>query len=281
MLALGLALGLLSAIAIGWAYTWQHDAAAGMEPLSLRHPIRAIRLLIRHRGWLIGLGLESGGWLLYVAALRLAPLALVQGVSAAGIAVLALLAARGHPRRLSGRTQLATALAVGGLVLLSLSLVGVHVVDHRPQAVAAVGWLVACGVAAAALWFLPLGVPRAAALGLASGAFFAGGDISVKLFVEGGWWLVALGPMIGFYVLGTLCLQSAFQHGDALTGAGISTLATNALPIAAGFVLFGESLPSGARGVAQVAGFATIVAGAILLADVKAPGQAIAATASG
>jgi hypothetical protein len=270
---LGLALSLVSAIAISWAYTWQHDAASGMEPLSLRRPLRAARLLLSHRGWLIGLGLETVGWLLYAAALRLAPLALVQGVTASGIAVLALITAHGRPSQLARREQLAVVASVLGLVLLSLSLVGVDVTDRTPNAIAAVVWLLACAGGATALWVVPMPVPRAAALGLASGVFFAAGDICLKLVVEGGWWIVAGVPMIAFYAVGTLCLQSAFQHGDALTGAGLATLATNALPIAAGFVLFGESLPGGIRSVAQLAGFVAIVGGAILLADKRQPSE--------
>jgi hypothetical protein len=267
MLAAGLALSLVSSVAIAWAYTWQHDAASGMEHLSVRHPVRAARLLLRDRGWVIGLGLETGGWLLYAAALRLAPLALVQGISAGGIAVLALLSVRGRPSLLSGREQLAVALAVVGLLLVSLSLVGVQVSDKQPRALATVLWLIVSAAVAVALWVLPLRIPKVAALGLASGFFFANGDICLKLAVGGGWWIAAGVPMIAVYALGTLCMQSAFQHGDALTGAGLATLATNALPIAAGFVLFGESLPSGARGVAQVAGFAVMIGSAILLAD--------------
>ena len=38
------------------------------------------------------------------------------------------------------------------------------------------------------------------------------------------------------YAAGTSVLQAAFQHGSALTAAGIATLVTNAVPIAAGFV---------------------------------------------
>ena len=51
-------------------------------------------------------------------------------------------------------------------------------------------------------------------------------------------------------------LQSAYQRGDALTAAGTATMVTNAVPIAAGFVLFGETLPHGPRAVLQVAAFA-------------------------
>jgi hypothetical protein len=66
-------------------------------------------------------------------------------------------------------------------------------------------------------------------------------------------------------------LQAAFQHGSALTAAGIATLVTNAVPIAAGFVLFDEALPPGIRGALQIAAFASIVASAGLLGSPAAP----------
>jgi hypothetical protein len=103
---------------------------------------------------------------------------------------------------------------------------------------------------------------RAAALGLAAGLFFSDGDIAAKLVSFG---LVALLPLVACYAAGTSVLQAAFQHGSALTAAGIATLVTNAVPIAAGFVLFDEALPRGARGALQIAAFASIVASAGLL----------------
>jgi drug/metabolite transporter (DMT)-like permease len=72
--------------------------------------------------------------------------------------------------------------------------------------------------------------------------------------------------LIVFYAAGTAVLQAAFQRGGALTTAGLSTLLTNALPIAAGMVLFHEPLPSGFVGAARVAAFAAVIAGAVLLA---------------
>ena len=60
-------------------------------------------------------------------------------------------------------------------------------------------------------------------------------------------------------------LQSAYQRGDALTAAGTATMVTNAVPIAAGFVLFGETLARGIRAVLQIAAFASIVASAVAL----------------
>ena len=61
-------------------------------------------------------------------------------------------------------------------------------------------------------------------------------------------------------------LQLAFQRGRVLETAGLSTLVNNIIPIAGGLFLFHEALPGGAAGVARLASFAAVVAGAVLLA---------------
>src|SRR5436190_3242576 len=112
-----------------------------MPELSLRRPVEAVRLLLRNRPWLLSFGVESAGWLLYLGALRLAPLSLVQGVGASGIAALAIFSAHGHPRRLPRRQQAAVVAGVIGLVLLALSLVNTTQVDRKPSAYAVAIWL--------------------------------------------------------------------------------------------------------------------------------------------
>ena len=77
--------------------------------------------------------------------------------------------------------------------------------------------------------------------------------------------VAALLSLIVAYALGTSILQAAYQHGSALTTAGLATLATNAVPIAAGFVVFGEKLPEGAKGAVQIAAFASLVVSAVCL----------------
>jgi len=263
-------LALVSALAVNWAYAREHRAASAMPPLSVRHPVRSTRLLLGNRGWVIGFGTESAGWLVYVTALWLAPLSLVQAVSASGIAVLAFFSVHGRLSRLSRRERLAVGIALAGLVLLALSLVGTSPSSHTPNAVGVVVWLGVSAAAAAALVAVRLPFSRAAALGLAAGLLFSDGDVSAKLISSGGIWLLALVSLVACYAAGTLTLQSAFQYGNALTAAGIATLVTNAAPIAAGFLLFGESLPPGGRGALQVAAFGTIVASAALLAGAGA-----------
>ena len=268
---IGLTVVFASALVTNTAYSLEHDAVAALPSLSPRRPVRSAKLLLGDRRWLLAFGAETAGWLMYVAAVRLAPLSLVQAVAASGVAVLAFATARGPPSRLARREQVAVVLAVAGLVLLALPLVDTAESDQRPAVLGVVIWLAACGGGAVLLIATPMRFARAASLGLAAGLLFADGDISAKLVGYGGWWLVALASLIVAYAVGTSVLQWAYQRGDALTAAGLATMATNAVPIAAGFVLFGETLPHRGRAVLQIAAFACLVASAVALGRQQAP----------
>ena len=167
---IGLTLAFVSALLTNTAYSFEHDAAAALPPLSPRRPFRSVEFLLRDRRWLTAFAAESAGWLMYVAALRLAPLALVQAVTASGVAVLAFATARGHPSRLARRERFAVVLALAGLTLLALSIVGTTESDRPPEVVRIVIWLAACGGGAALLIALPTRFARAASLGLAAAA---------------------------------------------------------------------------------------------------------------
>ena len=84
--------------------------------------------------------------------------------------------------------------------------------------------------------------------------------------VAGGAALFFVPALLACHGLAFVALQLGFQRGGALATAGVATLFTNALPIAAGTVLFHEGLPGGALGALRVAAFAGVVAGAALLA---------------
>ena len=158
---IGLTLAFVSALVTNTAYSLEHDAAVALPPLSPRRPFRSAKFLLRDRRWLIAFAAESAGWLMYVAALRLAPLALVQAVTASGVAVLAFATARGHPSRLAPRERLAVVLAIAGLTLLALSLVGTTESDRPPAVVGITIWLAACGGGAALLVATPAPFARA------------------------------------------------------------------------------------------------------------------------
>jgi hypothetical protein len=262
-----LVLALASTTLTNIAYLREHDAAAALPALSLRRPLHSAHVLLTDRSWLLGFALEGAGFALYVSALALAPLSLVQSVAAGGIGILAFVSARMSHHRL-GRSELAGVwISMVGLLALAISLAGGSSEGTGGETGEILLWLGA--TAAAAVFALVLGRRfgwRGVAYGIAGGLFFSIGDISVKIATQGGVRTAfAVGVVIG-YSLGTAFLQLGYQKRGALTVAGIATLLTNALPIAAGSVVLGESVPSGAYGVLRILAFAAVTAGAILLA---------------
>lgn len=279
---LALLLALASTALINIAYLREHDAAAALPALSLRRPLHSAHVLLTDRSWLIGFALESGGFLLYVVALALAPLALVQSIAAGGIGILAFASARMSRRRL-GRHELAgVVLSTLGLLSLAVSLAGGSGEGSGGTIAGILVWFgITTGAAVVALALGRRFGELAVAEGLAGGLLFSIGDISVKVATLGGArYLFAIGVVLG-YSLGTGLMQLGYQRGGALTVAGLATLVTNALPIAAGAVVLGEPVPSGLFGALRLLAFVAVTAGAVLLARpdgaaVAEPGPAVA-----
>jgi len=262
-----LVLALVSTALTNIAYLREHDAAAALPTLSLRRPLHSVHVLLTDLSWLLGFALEGAGFALYVAALALAPLSLVQSVAAGGIGILAFVSGRMRHRHL-GRGQLAGVwIAMLGLLALAVSLIGGSGEGTGGTTGEILLWLGA--TAAAAIVALALGRRfgwSGVAYGIAGGLLFSIGDISVKISTQGGIRTAfAVGVVTG-YSLGTFSLQLGYQKTRALTVAGIATLLTNALPIAAGSVVLGEPVPSGALGALRILAFVAVTAGAILLA---------------
>jgi hypothetical protein len=262
----GLGLALLSAGCLNWGFLRQHGTAAGMPPLSIRRPLVSLRLLFANLRWLTGFFVGIAGWALYVAALKLAPLSLVQAVSAGGIGLLALLVERTTDARLSRREWSGVAAAVLGLLLLGLSLAGGETAGRHGSA-ATVGLWIAVSLVVAAVSVGPAAsrLAAGAGFGLAAGVLYAAGDVATKAAVGGGAALLFTAAVLACHGLAFVSLQLGFQRGSALATAGVSNLAMNALPIAAGTLLFRESLPGGAAGAVRLLAFAAVVAGAALL----------------
>jgi hypothetical protein len=261
----GLALALAAALALNIGFFVQHGATNAMSSLSPRHPLRSTRLLVTNRQWMIGYATGWLGWGLYIAALSLAPLSLVQAVAAGGVGVLAFLAHRlGTP--LGSRERLGAWIAVGGLLLLGLSLTA-HVGAARGAQSATLLVVTLIGAVAAGLLACLTGRSARAgvSMGCAAGLFFGVGDLATKGAVSGN------GPLFvpilaASTAFGFVCLQLAFQRGRVLETAGLSVLVNNMIPIVGGLLLFHEALPGGLAGASRLASFVAVVVGAVLLA---------------
>jgi hypothetical protein len=270
MLAAGLLLALLSTVALNSGFYVQHTAAGGLAQLTLRHPIASLSALFTNRRWVVGFVTGLAGWGLYIVALGLAPLSLVQATSAGGVGLLALLVRVGGVR-LSARERVAVVASVVGLLLLGLSLPAGTAHAGRVGWALPLTWGLASLLAAAVAAVPAARVLRpGAGLAVASGLLYAAGDVATKAAVSG------IEPAVLFALLLPLChglafvsLQLAFQRGSALATAGVSSLLTNVLPIVAGLAVFGERMPAGLPGVLRALGFAGAVLGAALLAGME------------
>jgi hypothetical protein len=250
------------------AYLREHDASAALPPLSLRRPVHSLQLVLASRAWLRGFAMECGGFACYAGAVALASLALVQTIGAGGVGVLAFAGARLHGRRLAPRARIGVGLSVLGLIALGVSLVGSSGQDGHGALTGILGWMAGCGLMAALALVVGLerGTP-AVADGIAGGLLFSIGDLSTKIATQGGARFAFAITLVLGYLLGTSLLQVGYQRGTALTVAGLASLLTNALPIIAGTVVLHEPVPTGALGVARVAAFVLVIAGAVLLSE--------------
>jgi drug/metabolite transporter (DMT)-like permease len=279
--AIALPVALVSTILTNVAYLIEHDAAAALPKLSLRQPIHSAKLLVENRAWMKGFVLESMGFGLYVVAVALASLALVQSVGAGGIGVLAVAASRVRGQPLTRRERWGASLAGAGLFALGISLIGGSGSGGSGSTGAILLWLGASAAAAAlVVAFGRGGAHRAAAAGIAGGLCFSIGDISTKAATQGGMRVLFAVTIVLGYAFGTGLLQIGYQSGGALTVAGIATLLTNALPIAAGSIVFDESIPAGFYGAARIFAFAAVTIGAFLLARPRNPSPTPAAAAA-
>jgi hypothetical protein len=102
---------------------------------------------------------------------------------------------------------------------------------------------------------------------------YAAGDVASKAAVHGGLALAFVPAVLAAHGLAFMALQLSFQRGGALPTIGVSTLLTNALPIAAGLAIFGETLPGGALGVVRAVAFVLVVVGAGALAARPRPAE--------
>jgi hypothetical protein len=267
---LGLVLAVASAVAINGGYVLQHQHASSLPPLTLRRPVHSLLLLFRSGRWLTGFLAGIGGWALYVAALALAPLSLVQACAAGGIGVLAI-----GIGKLARYEKIGVGSAFAGLALLGLSL-GSHT-DKGHAGWPAVAVWIAVSLVVAGLVAGPGSrqLASGAGLGIAAGVLYAAGDVGTKSAVGLGWSLLFVPVLLACHGLAFICMQFAFQRGGRLTTAGLAVLWTNALPIVAGTVVFAESLPAGWRGAARVAAFLLVLVGAVALSRQTADGAPV------
>ena len=241
-------------LAFNWSWVAQHTITSQLPKLTIREGRRSLGILFGDRRWRFAFLVGLAGWALYIFALRLAPLSLVQAVSAGGLGLLAILAQRAEGAPLPRREWAGVGLAVLGLDLpLRLARGRLERTAVPANWLAVAAWfvgslvLVAIAVGPAARLLAP-----GAGWGIAAGLTYAAADVGTKEAVHGGMLLLFIAPVWACHGLAFCLIQLAFQRGRALATAGLSSFCTNALPIVGGIAIFHERTPPGALGVIRV-----------------------------
>jgi hypothetical protein len=258
---LGIILALASAGFFAAGYVGQHRAVAVLEPLSVARPLVAGRALLSNRGWLLAIGSNTAGWGIYIAAIALAPLSIVQAVCAGSVGALALVSRRS--RTTSGKESVYAIVACAGLVLVLVSSGTATNSTHAEAGTVALWVSIALVGGFLALALSPRSM-RGAAFGALSGCCYGAGDVATKAVFSGSPLFVPV--VIVCAIGGFVALHLAYQRSSLLASAGVSSLFTNATPIVAGVVIFGETATSSVSTSMRAVGFAAVLIGAVGLA---------------
>jgi drug/metabolite transporter (DMT)-like permease len=283
----GLGFGLASAFATNVGFLMRHRGAVAAPDVDVRHPLRSGRDLFRSKWWAIGFAVAFGAWTCHVMALKLAPLSLVQAVLASGFVLLGIAAERWFGFHLRKRDWAGIGLTAAGLALLAVT-----AAETKPggaQSSYGLGAAIAFEAALVGVGALLLASPRlrrasgqhGVLLGAGSGLLFTVTHIAIKALskeLHPGDPSSFLTPWIPLVILAALAAFFAsarsLQIGEAVPVIAVTGVASNLSAMLAGVVVFGDPLGHSPLLVAlRIAAFALVIfAAALMPAPVRASG---------
>jgi len=279
---IGLLLALATAFASVLGFLYKHRGAVESPPVEMSRPVRTSLALFRSRAYTLGILIAMGGWGLHVAALSLAPISLVQSVIAGGLVLLTVTADRLFAHEVSRREWIGVALAAAGLAFLAATLEGTGNSAHSDyENDRFIAFEILVLGSALAVPALAAHGPRAGVMfGVSAGLFWASSDTAIKALSsdlgDASAAAILTSPLALLIALasaaGLVVSARSLQLGKAVPVIALTSVAANALTIAAGPLVFTEPFPDGPAAVTlRLLAFAlVIVAAALTPAPVKA-----------
>jgi hypothetical protein len=267
---LGLVLALLTAFGSVAGFLYKFRGAREAPEVELRRPLHSTVELFRSPLYVVGIAIALSSWGFHVAALSLAPISLVQSVIAGGLVLLTVVADRLFGIEVTRREWVGVGLTAAGLAFLAATLDGGAGSAHSrydPSTLAIFVSIVGgCGLA------LALRPRRAALLAVSAGLLWAASDTSIKALSShlGALGLGVLVHPLALVILvaslvGLLVSARSLQLGDAVPMIALTSASANLTTIAAGPIVFSESLPAGHLELAvRVLAFALVIVAAAL-----------------
>ncbi len=256
-------------------FLYKHRGAVESPEVEMRRPIRTSLALFRSPWYTLGIVVAMAGWGFHVGALALAPISLVQSVIAGGLVLLTVTADRLFAHQVSRREWVGVALAALGLAFLAATLEGTGDEAHSDYETTriVVYLIVVSGAAVVVATLARDSLREGVMLGASAGLFWAASDTAIKALSgelgEVGAFAILFSPLALVIVLGSaaglVVSARSLQIGKAVPVIAITSVAANALTIAAGPVVFEEPFPDTALGVVvRVSAFALVIVAAAL-----------------
>jgi drug/metabolite transporter (DMT)-like permease len=273
--ALGWAL--IAAVLYGTGAALQQRQAAAAPSQAAGRP-RLLLLLVQRPWWLLGIGVELGGFATHAVALRTGPLTIVQMLVASSLLFSVATVRVWSGRRLgwaAWAAVLAVIVGIGSFVVLASPAGGdAGAPGGAGPAGLAAAVLAACAVPLAAVGLAAAGRRRAVLLAVAAGLADAGIAVVTMAFshvvssglagLAGSWATYAL--MLGG-PCSLLLTQTAYQAGRPMITLPVVAVVTPVASLAVGNLLLGESAQLGVlSGAAAVAAVLVTSAGLVVLA---------------
>ena len=265
---LGLALALLTAFGSVAGFLLKFRGARRAPAVDMRRPLHSSVVLFRSPLYTLGILVAMGSWGFHVGALALAPISLVQIVIAGGLVLLSVVADRLFGIEVTRREWIGVALTAAGLALLAATLGGAQARgasgDYQAGTLALyVGVVGLTGLA------LNLAGPRPHVLAISAGLLWAASDTSIKALsshLGNSGVAVLVHPLaaviLAASLLGLLVSARSLQLGEAVPVIALTSAAANLITIAAGPIVFGETLPQGRLELSlQLLAFALVLTG--------------------
>jgi glycosyltransferase involved in cell wall biosynthesis len=234
MTAIAIACALLAAVLFAAAATRQHDEVAGLA-VDGTPRLRTLARLLRSRGWWTGTSLATGGSLLHVVALSLAPLPVVQPLGVFSLVLTVVFARRARDRRV-----------LGAVVLVLLGVAGFVALAASSTTDTAIGWTTAESVAvagfalAAVVWFARA---SCAVLAGAAAVLFGLGSAVVHAAVTQPFATAVLLGAQALLLLGAggVVLHRAYAAGHTAVVVGTTTVLDPLTAVAVAALAYGEA----------------------------------------
>jgi drug/metabolite transporter (DMT)-like permease len=284
-----------SAFATNVGFLLRQRGAVEAPDVDVRRPVHTTIELFNRKWWSIGFAVAAVAWALQVAALKFAPISLVQAVLASGFVILGVLAERFFGFRLEKRQWIGIGLTTLGLALLAVTAASTKTTgSHSKYALAGALAFEAALVAGGALMVASHQIgfgrgKRASWMAAGAGMLFTVSHIGIKALsgsIDFGRPATLLSPwvpiVVAAFVGAFFASARSLQIGDGVGVIAVTSAVSNVSAILGGIVVFSDPVGANPLMVAiRIIAFALVCLAAALIPAPVRLGEAQATGAPG